>query len=197
MTVAAQLLGHKDVKFPKSRSLTGRLLYWDHLRDQVSYILCPPDTLDGDAVVYRAGLPVRLPPGMNIDDIAPQEPSPPIIKKKFDRPLADHDHSQDEPPRTKPVDLDEDDVKDEPPRTEPIDLDEDDPLVADVALYSSLSEPDALPADCPFTFLTLSSEDSIKDDHLDDLEQLNSLPDGSRRQGTTHIPVFAEQGFTI
>ena len=22
-----------DVKFPESRSLTGRLLYWDHLRD--------------------------------------------------------------------------------------------------------------------------------------------------------------------
>ena len=28
---------------------------------------------------------------------------------------------------------------------------------------------------------------------MDDLEQLNSLPDGSRKQGTTHIPVTAEQ----
>ena len=99
---------------------------------------------------------------MNIDDIVPQEPLPPIIKKKFDRPLADHDHSQDEPPRTEPVDLDEDDA-----------------LVDDAALNSSLVEPDALPSDCPFSCLCLSSEDSIKDDNLDDLEQLNSLPDGS------------------
>ena len=170
------MLGHRDVKFPESRSLTRRLLYWDHLRDQVSYILCPPDTPDGDAVVYRAGLPVRLPPGTNVDDIAPQEPSPPIIKKKFDRPLADHDHSQAEPPRIEPIDLDEGDL-----------------MVDDAALYSSLSEPDALPPDCPFSFLYLSSEDSIREDNLDDLEQLNSLPDGTRKQGTTHIPVTAEQ----
>ena len=32
-----------------------------------------------------------------------------------------------------------------------------------------------------FSFLYLSSEDSIKDDNLDDFEQLNSLPNGSRR----------------
>ena len=127
-------------------------------------------------LVYRAGLPVRLPPGMNIYDIVPQEPLPPIIKKKFDRPLADRDHSQDEHPRT-----------------EPIDLDEDDALVDDAALYSSMIEPDALPSDCPFSLLYLSSEVSIKDDNLDDLEQLNSLPGGSRRYGTTHIPVTAEQ----
>ena len=69
-TFAAQVLGHRDVKFPESRSLTGRLLYWDHLRDQVSYILCPPDTPDGDALVYGAGFPVRLPPGRNVDEIA-------------------------------------------------------------------------------------------------------------------------------
>ena len=131
-------------------------------------------------LVYRAGLLVRLPPGMRIDDIVPQEPLPPIIKKKFDRPLADHDHSQDEPPRT-----------------EPIDLDEDDALVDDAALYSSLIEPDALPSDCPFSFLYLSSEDSIMDDNLDDLEHLNSLPDGPRRQDATHIPVTAEQVFAI
>ena len=41
-TVVAQALGHRDVKFPASRSITGRLLYFDHLNDQVSYILCPP-----------------------------------------------------------------------------------------------------------------------------------------------------------
>ena len=93
--------------------------------------------------------------------------------------------------------LDKEEGRNAPPGIEPIDLDEDDPLVADAALYSSLSEPDTLPPDCPFTFLYLSSQDSIKDDNLEDLEQLNSLPDGSRKQGTTHIPVTAEQGFTV
>ena len=100
---------------------------------------------------------------------------------------------KDAPPKIEPIDLEEEEVKDAPPRIEPIDLDADDPLVADAALYSSLSEPDTLPSDCPFTFLYLSSQDSIKDDNLDDLEQLNSLPDGSRKQATTHIPVTAEQ----
>ena len=191
-TVAAQMLGHRDIKFPEARSMTGRLLYWDHLRDQISYILCPSDSPDGDPTVYRAGLPVRLPPGVNIDDVAPPEALPPIVRKKFDRLLTDHDYSQDAPPKIEPIDLEEEEVKDAPPRIEPIDLDEDDPLVAD-ALYSSMNEPDALPPDCPFTFLYLSSQDSIKDGNSDDLEQLNSLPDGSRKQGTTHIPVTVEQ----
>ena len=136
---------------------------------------------------------MRLPPGVNIDDATPPEALPPIVKKKFGRPLTDHDHSQDAPPKIEPIDLEEEEVKDAPPRIEPIDFDADDPLVADAVLYSSFDEPDALPPDCPFTFLYLSSQDSIKDDNLDDLEQLNSLPDGSRKQGTTHIPVTAEQ----
>ena len=192
-TVAAQVLGHRDIKFPESRSMTGRLLHWDHLRDQISHILCPPDSPDGDPMVYRAGLSVRLPPGVNIDDVAPPEALPPIVKKKFERPLADSDHPQDAPPKVEPIDLEEEEVRDAPLRIEPIDLDEDDPLFADAALYSSLSEPDTLPSDCPFTFPLPLSQDAIKDDNLDDLEQLNSLPDGSRKQGTTHIPVTAEQ----
>ena len=193
-TVAAQVLGHRDIKFPESRSMTGRLLYWDHLRDQISYILCPPDSPDGDPMVYRAGLPGRLPPGVNIDDVAPPEALPPIIKKKFDRPLADSDHSQDAPPRVEPIDLEEEEVKDAPPRIEPIDLDEDDPLVADAALYSSLKSNLILYHQIVHLHsFTSLSQDSIKDDNLDDLEQLNSLPDGSRKQGTTHIPVTAEQ----
>ena len=72
------------------------MLYSGHLCDQVSYILCSPDTPDEDAMVYRAGLPVKLPPGMILDDMAPQEPLPPILKKKLDMPLAEHDRSQDE-----------------------------------------------------------------------------------------------------
>ena len=62
-TVAAQVLGHKDVKFPHPRSFTGRLLFWDHLNDQVSYLLCPPENASSEPCVYKAGLPVRLPPG--------------------------------------------------------------------------------------------------------------------------------------
>ena len=39
-----------------------RLLFWDHLSDQGSFILCPPDAeLDG-MTVYKAGLPVLAPP---------------------------------------------------------------------------------------------------------------------------------------
>ena len=56
-----------------------------------------------------------------------------------------------------------------------------------------LCQPDALPCDCPFSFLELSSEDSTRDEALDDLTQLNSLPDSSRKQGVTHIPVTSDQ----
>ena len=55
-TVVAQVLGHQDVKFPEPRSLPGRLLFWDHLRDQVSHVLCAPETPDDEPLVYRAGL---------------------------------------------------------------------------------------------------------------------------------------------
>ena len=60
---------------------------------------------------------------------------------------------QDAPPRIEPIDLEEEEGKEAPPRTEPIDLDEDDPLVADAALYSSLSEPDTLPPRLPIYLL--------------------------------------------
>ena len=174
-TIAAQVLGHRDMKFPESRPLTRRLLYWDHLCDQVSYILCPPDTPDGDAMVDTAGRPLNLPLGMNLDDMAPQEPLPPILKKKFDKPLAENYCSRDVPSRIASIDLDVEDDADE------------------ATLYSSLSAHDALAHDFPFSLLDLSSEDSIRDDNLDDLEQLNSLPDGSRKQGVSHIPVTAEE----
>ena len=44
------------------------------------------------------------------------------------------------PPGIEPIDLDEEEDKSAPPGIEPIDLEADDPLVADAALYSSLSE---------------------------------------------------------
>ena len=55
-TVVAQVLGHRDVKFPGSRSITVGLLNWDHLRDQVSYVFCPPESPDDDPL----GLPSWL-----------------------------------------------------------------------------------------------------------------------------------------
>ena len=79
--------------------------------------------------MYRAGLPVRLPPGINIDDVVPPEALPPIVRKKFDRPLADPEHPLDAPPRIEPIDLEEEETRMLVPKTEPIDLDEDDPLV--------------------------------------------------------------------
>ena len=84
-TVVAQVLGHRDVKFPASRSITGRLLYFDHLNDQVSYILCPPGDDSTEPLVHRAGLPAKLPPAMNVDELAGPDPLP----SSFDKPLRD------------------------------------------------------------------------------------------------------------
>ena len=58
-SVVARLLDYKDVRFPNSRTLTGRLLFWNHMEDQVSFILCPPEGQDLDPLVYRAGLPAK------------------------------------------------------------------------------------------------------------------------------------------
>ena len=54
-------LGHGMIKFPTERSVSGRLLFWDHLSDQGSCILCHDDEHD-EWTVYRAGLPVLAPP---------------------------------------------------------------------------------------------------------------------------------------
>ena len=37
-TVVTQVLGHRQVKFPTPKSMTGRLIFWDHLGDQISHI---------------------------------------------------------------------------------------------------------------------------------------------------------------
>ena len=86
-TVVAQVLGHRDIKFPDRKSITGRLLYWNHLEDHISYTLCPPEGPDLDAFVYRAGLPVKLPPGINIDELPRADPLP----LSFTKPLARYD----------------------------------------------------------------------------------------------------------
>ena len=60
--VIAQVLKHKKVKYPEQRSISGRLLYWDHLQDQLSYLLCPHEEDGQEPTVQRAALPVLAPP---------------------------------------------------------------------------------------------------------------------------------------
>ena len=53
----------------------------------MSYVLCPPESPDDQPLVYRAGLPVELPPGGNLDDLT----LPDVAPKKdaariFDKP---------------------------------------------------------------------------------------------------------------
>ena len=60
--VIAQVLGHKGVKFPKPKTLSGRLLFWDHLQDLVSYVLSPSEDDSEEWIVYRAGMPALTPP---------------------------------------------------------------------------------------------------------------------------------------
>ena len=121
-------MGHRDIKFPQPRSLTGRLLFHDHLNDQSSYILCPPEDDVSDPLVQKAGLPVRLPPGLDVDDLAAHQPLPdrsgttesqpapqastdrhfdPLPRKAFDIPMAS------DPTSTHPTtDLDADPLPD-------------------------------------------------------------------------------------
>ena len=72
----AQELDHKKIKLPDSRTVTGRLLFWDHMQDQVSYILCPPREDNINSLVYRASIPARLPPATNIDEFTDADPLP-------------------------------------------------------------------------------------------------------------------------
>ena len=62
------------------------MLYFDHLNDQVSYILCPPGDDSIEPLVHRAGLPAKLPPAVNIDELAGPDPLP----SSFDKPLQDN-----------------------------------------------------------------------------------------------------------
>ena len=61
------------------------MLCFDHLNDQVSYILCPAGNDSIDPLVHRADLPAKLPPAVNIDELAGPDPLP----SSFDKPLQD------------------------------------------------------------------------------------------------------------
>ena len=208
-TVVAQVLGHRDVKFPAFRSITGRLLYFDHLNDQVSYILCPPGDDSIDPLVHRAGLPAKLPPAVNIDELAGPDPLP----SSFDRPLQDK-HLEDKLSKD-PLDLDplpsgsiqptlcndthndesDDLAKDQERSDRHEDTTIDDSDDDDVILEFSLSEVySSLPVDCPFTFLYLSSQDLTRDELIDDTLEDSSLPNApTTRQGTSRVPFTAEE----
>ena len=51
--VIAQALGHGNIKYPTERSVIGRLMLWDHLSDQGSFILCPPDAEMDEEIVQE------------------------------------------------------------------------------------------------------------------------------------------------
>ena len=105
-SVVAQELDHKKIKFPDSRTVTGRLLFWDHMQDQVSYILVPPGDDNIDFLVYRASIPARLPPAIKIDELTDADPLPPLPSRPsvFDRSL--HDRVAEEEMSRSPLDLD-------------------------------------------------------------------------------------------
>ena len=166
-TVSAQRLGHRDIKFPFPRAMVGRLLFWDHLQDQLSYILCPPQDENSDPIVYKAGFPVRLPPGTHpehvIDDTLPQ--------KAFDKPFRE---------------TEADKLK------EPIDLDQDlDGDRSHDVLYLFGDGNDDL-SSSPFTFLSLSSEDGFPN-RDNEQTQDNVGNDQAKKQGVSHIPITTEQ----
>ena len=201
-SVVAQELDHKKIKFPDSRTVTGRLLFWDHMQDQVSYILVPPGDDNIDFLVYRASIPAQLPPAIKIDELTGADPLPPLPSRPsvFDRSL--HERVAEEEMSRNPLDLDalpvdqplhhhdstEDRSKDSSThptlchdnRRDKDDInndnlnDEDDDVIVEYSLADAHS---SLPADCPFIFLYLSSEDSTRDDPSHDTEHDDSLPD--------------------
>ena len=162
--------------------------------------------------MHRAGLPAKRPLAVNIDELAGPDPLPSSFDKPLRDPYFDDKLSKD------PLDLDplpsdsppqlhdndahndksDDFAKDQErsrtynDRQEEKNDDSDDD---DVLLEFSLSEVhSSLPAECPFTFLSLSSEDSTKDDTVDEDVQDCSLPTApSTKQGTSHIPFTADE----
>ena len=159
--------------------------------------------------MHRAGLPAKLPPAVNIDEFAGPDPLP----SSFDKLV--QDKSTEDRMSKDPLDLDplpsgslhptlrndahddksDDLAKDQEKNDRHEDTTNDDSDDDDVILEFSLSEVhSSLPAECPFTFLYLSSEDSTKDDTVDEDVHDSSLPNApSTRQGTSHIPFTADE----
>ena len=179
-SVVAQELDRKKIKFLDSRTVTGRLLFWDHMQDQVSYILVPPGDDNIDFLVHRASIPARSPPAIKIDELTDVDPLPPLPSRPptFDRSL--HDKVAEEEMSRNPLDLDplpvdrplyHHDSKDDrskessthptlpgDDRRDKDDIkcddmnDEDDDDVIVERLFVNVHA--SLSADCPFTFFT-------------------------------------------
>ena len=105
--------------------------------------------------MYQGSLPVRLPPGLNIDEVIHRHhPTTrfdlPLVKIKTDQPL---------------------------PSREPIDLDPDEGQVTTEDNLAELPfyQPDSLPLDSLFAFLRLSSADFSRDETLDELHHNSTL----------------------
>ena len=76
------VLDYKGIKFTQPKSVAGRLLFWDHLQDQASYLLCDPEDESDEPSVTRAGAPTLSPP------------DPPKPKAAFDKELQREDPPQ-------------------------------------------------------------------------------------------------------
>ena len=86
--VIAQVLGHRKVKYPEQRSITGRLLYWDHLQAQRAAlpVLAPPETPEPKATFGTP--PKNKDPGhpvdLDMDDMVVPEEKPEKEEEEID-----------------------------------------------------------------------------------------------------------------
>ena len=218
--MVAQELDHKKIKLPDSRTVTGRLLFWDQMQDQVSHILVPPGDDNIDFLVYRTSIPARLPPAIKIDELTDADPLPPLPSRPstvnrpmqdrmveeemtrnpldldpllVDQPLHNHDSGGDRSKEnsTHPTLTDDSRREKDDMNNDNLNDEDDDDVIVEYSLADAHS---SLPADCPFTFLYLSSEDSTREDPSHHTDQDLSLPDSSStRQGTTHVSVTADE----
>ena len=133
-------------------------------------MLCEPEDDVSDSLASRAGLPVKLPPGIKLDELPDQAPRP-AFPQGFDK----LDKNNDEPRDLDPEPDHDDDA-------------DSDVLVEDL----SANLMDDLPADCPLTFLYLSSEDMSRKDE-EELKQDELLEKEGRRQGVGNMPVTADE----
>ena len=118
--------------------------------------------------VHRAGLPVKLPPGINLDELTGDPPPKPAFP---------------------PLDKSNDEPRDLDPEPEHDDDDADSDVLVE-ELCANLM--DDFAADCPFTFLYLSSEDVNRKDE-EELKQDELLEEEGRKQGVGNVPVTADE----
>ena len=147
------------IKFPTERSVSGRLLFWDHLSDQGSCILCHDNEHD-EWTVYRATLPVLAPPAMiptpDAHDDHPKQGSDSSSRKIDDaHPRVGIDNSK---LRT-----------DEPGKglskfDRPLGVDSHEPIQVDDAIEVDFDDLCAFEEECshPFSFFYLTSDSEVR-----------------------------------